>query len=68
MKRLILAALVSLCLLTPTIAGEIDGTGKTPPPPPPNCTQNCTSAQQLSTRDQISIQVAEMLAWLLAAR
>jgi hypothetical protein len=64
MKRPILAAALLLCLTIPTIAGDIDGTGKTPPPPPPPCTENCTSSQTISVKNQIRLQLEILIALL----
>lgn len=69
MKKLILALTLILCLTVSVFAGDIDGTGKTPPP----CTQNCAATTQQepvedSAGDTFIITVIELLTTLLAAR
>jgi hypothetical protein len=70
MKRLLLAGTLLVCALNPAYAGQIDGTGKTPPPPPPPCTENCTqsTAPDGSVSDVITLEFVEVIIGLLAAR
>jgi hypothetical protein len=49
MKRLLTSLLLTLCLSSSVLAGEIPTVGVTPPPPPPDGMQTTTSSGEIPT-------------------
>lgn len=62
MRRVLTASLLTIALVSPVLAGDVNAPPRSEPPP---CTENCKTATTTSTADSIKLAILEFVLSLI---